>query len=318
MGDESAGKGIDVLLGPVAGPLGRIPQGGRNWEGFSPDPYLTGKAIAETIKGIQDAGVIACAKHLVGNEQERYREVMSSNIDDQTMHEVYLWPFADAVRAGVGSIMCSYNRLDDSYACENSHLLNLLLKNELDFQGFVMSDWGAQHSGVASALAGLDMSMPGEQRFGVGTYSYWGGNLTAAVLNGTVPQWRIDDMAVRIMSAYFKLGRDRVRISPNFSSWTLNDTGFVHQLGEADFRVINQHVDVQADHKRVIREIAVRSTVLFKNVRNALPLNKPSSIAIIGEDAHSSPDGPNSCPDRGCNKGTLAMGWEVEQPAFHI
>jgi beta-glucosidase len=91
MGEEQSGKGVDVLLGPVAGPIGRIPEGGRGWEGFSPDPVLTGIAMSETIKGIQDAGVIACAKHFVGNEQEHYREVMSSNIDDKTMHELYLW-----------------------------------------------------------------------------------------------------------------------------------------------------------------------------------------------------------------------------------
>lgn len=161
MGEEHRGKGVTVQLGPVAGPLGRSPEGGRNWEGFSPDPVLTGIAIAETIQGIQSAGVIACAKHLIGNEQEHFRQVpeaqgygftniteaISSNIDDKTMHELYLWPFADAVRAGVGSVMCSYNQLNNSYACQNSKLLNDLLKNELGFQGFVMSDWQAQHTG---------------------------------------------------------------------------------------------------------------------------------------------------------------------------
>lgn len=106
MGQEHKGKGVTVQLGPVAGPLGRIPEGGRNWEGFSPDPVLTGIAIGETIKGIQDAGVIACAKHYIGNEQEHFRQVaesqtrgfnlnitqaISSNIDDKTMHELYLW-----------------------------------------------------------------------------------------------------------------------------------------------------------------------------------------------------------------------------------
>ena len=106
MGEEHKGKGVTVQLGPVAGPLGRAPEGGRNWEGFSPDPILTGIAIGESIKGIQDAGVIACAKHLIGNEQEHFRQVaeslprgysinitqaLSSNIDDKTMHELYLW-----------------------------------------------------------------------------------------------------------------------------------------------------------------------------------------------------------------------------------
>lgn len=82
-------------------------------------------------------------------------ESLSSNIDDKTLHELYVWPFADAVRAGVGSVMCSYNQLNNSYACQNSKILNNVLKAELGFQGFVMSDWGAQHTGVASAVAGL-------------------------------------------------------------------------------------------------------------------------------------------------------------------
>ena len=81
------------------------------------------------------------------------------------MHELYLWPFADAVRAGVGSIMCSYNQVNNSYACQNSYLQNYLLKGELDFQGFIVSDWAAQLAGVSTALAGLDMTMPGDTKF---------------------------------------------------------------------------------------------------------------------------------------------------------
>jgi beta-glucosidase len=104
MGQEHAGKGIDVQLGPVVGPLGRAPQGGRNWEGFSPDPFLSGIAVAQTVQGIQKAGVIACTKHYIGNEQEHFRQApeaigygyditdsLSSNIDDITLHELYLW-----------------------------------------------------------------------------------------------------------------------------------------------------------------------------------------------------------------------------------
>lgn len=153
--------------------------------GFSPDPVLSGIAVAETIRGIQDAGVIACTKHFILNEQEHFRqageaqgykfnvsESSSSNVDDVTMHELYLWPFADAVRAGTGAIMCSYQQINNSYACQNSHALNYLLKQELGFQGFVVSDWSAQHSGVSSALAGLDMTMPGDTSFVTGL-SYW-------------------------------------------------------------------------------------------------------------------------------------------------
>ncbi|APA08328.1 hypothetical protein SS1G_13255 [Sclerotinia sclerotiorum 1980 UF-70] len=314
MGKEHRGKGIDVQLGPVAGPLGRAPAGGRNWEGFSPDPVLTGIGMMATIEGIQDAGVIACAKHFIMNEQEHFREpgnsnaAYSANLDDKTMHELYLWPFADAVRAGAGAVMCSYNRINQTYGSENSWTLNYLLKNELDFQGFVVSDWWAQHNGIASALGGLDMTMAGDQNLASGN-TYWGTWLTNAVLNGTIPQWRLDDMVVRIMSAYYKVGRDTAKVPVNFNSWNLSTYGYQHPLANEGFTQINEHVNVQDDHASLIREIGAKSTVLLKNTKGALPLRNPKSIAIIGEDAHDNPGGPNACGDRGCNIGTLAMGW---------
>ena len=321
MGEEFSDKGIDVQLGPVAGPLGRSPEGGRNWEGFSPDPSLTGVLMAETVKGIQDAGVIATAKHYITNEQEHFRQVSeavgygynitetsSSNVDDKTMHEMYLWPFADAVRAGVGAVMCSYNQINNSYACQNSHLLNKLLKHELGFQGFVMTDWQAHHSGVESSLAGLDMSMPGDVTFTDGM-SYFGTNLTVGVLNGTVPEWRVDDMAVRIMSAFYKVGRDGQRSPPNFSSWTTDENSYAHFATQEGWKQVNKFVDVQRDHYEVIRKVGEASTVLLKN-KGALPLTgDEGTVGILGEDAGSNPWGVNGCDDRGCDNGTLAMAW---------
>jgi beta-glucosidase len=131
--------------------MGRHPLGGRNWESFGPDPYLAGASIAATVRGVQKQGVQTCSKHFIGNEQETQRaatssngvetNAISSNIDDRTFHELYLWPFADAVKAGTTSVMCSYNRLNQTYACENSELLNKILKEELGFRGYVVSDW---------------------------------------------------------------------------------------------------------------------------------------------------------------------------------
>jgi beta-glucosidase len=115
------------------------------------------------------------------------------------MHEVYLWPFVDGVRAGTGAIMCSYNRINETYACENSKTLNGLLKGELEFQGFVVSDWLAQHSGVESANAGLDMTMPDA--------GFWGPELVTMVQNGSVSEDRVTDMATRyIIVGYAVLG----------------------------------------------------------------------------------------------------------------
>ncbi|KAK4242911.1 putative beta-glucosidase A [Achaetomium macrosporum] len=311
LGAEFRGKGVDVMLGPVAGPLGRVPQGGRNWEGFSPDPYLAGVAMAETIRGIQSRGVVACAKHYILNEQEHYRGSVDVRIDDRTMHELYLWPFADAVRAGVGSVMCSYNRINGTYACENEWTTNYLLKNELGFQGFVMSDWGAQHTTLGSALGGLDMAMPGDG--GPPPYrSWWGGALSEAVLRGDVPQWRLDDMAVRIMAAHFKVhagSNYTSRPDINFSAWTNQTVGYLHPSSNTSLATVNEFVNVQSTHAALIREIGAKSIVLLKNAHSLLPLHKPPSIAVIGSDAQDPPHGPNACPDRGCDSGTTAMGY---------
>jgi beta-glucosidase len=144
---------------------------------------------------------------LIGYEQEENRhpektggfsiEALSSNIDDKTMHELYLWPFADAVHAGTGAVMCSYQRINNSYGCGNSKTQNGLLKTELGFQGFIVSDWGAVYSGVGTALAGLDMVMPTGAPL-------WGKNLTKAIQNGSVPESRINDMATRyVQRLYF-------------------------------------------------------------------------------------------------------------------
>lgn len=163
MGAEFRRKGVNLLLGPVVGPLGRVAEGGRNWEGFTDDPYLAGGLVYETVQGIQSAGVGASTKvshslfgmikipaheyqHYIANEQETNRnpmtneqgewtEAVSSNIDDKTMHELYLWPFQDAVLAGSASVMCSYQRINNSYGCQNSKTLNGLLKTELGFKG---------------------------------------------------------------------------------------------------------------------------------------------------------------------------------------
>jgi len=339
---EARGKGVNVLLGPAMGPIGRTPLGGRVWEGFGADPVLQGIAAAETIKGIQDEGVIATAKHYVGNEQEHYRQSwewgipngISSNIDDRTMHEIYAWPFADSVRAGVASIMCSYNQVNNSYACGNSLLLNGILKDELGFQGFVQSDWLAQRSGVGSALAGLDMSMPGDGLRWMDGKTLWGGELTKAVLNSSVPLERLNDMVTRIVAAWYQLGQDDKtkypHEGPNFSSWTKEKVGFIHHAsGDKAKGVVNHFVDVQGSgkeaHGNLVRTIGAEGTVLLKNEGNLLPLNrngvsqsapKPRAdkelkvrIGIFGEDSDLNKDGINSCQDRACNIGTLAQGW---------
>jgi beta-glucosidase len=152
------------------------------------------------------------------------------------------------------------------------------------------------------------MTMPGDTVFNSGD-SFWGTNLTLAVINGTVPEWRIDDMAMRIMAAYFKVGLTLNEPSINFDSWTLDTYGPLHASIGANVQQVNWHVDVRGDHASLIRNIGARSTVLLKNLNNALPLSKPKFVAVIGEDAGPNLSGPNGCSDRGCDNGTLGMAW---------
>ncbi|KAF8160393.1 beta glucosidase [Mycena galopus ATCC 62051] len=324
MGQEHRGKGVNVALGPMTN-MGRVAAGGRNWEGFGGDPFLSGVSTAMTIEGMQSAGVIATVKHYIGNEQEHFRggsessQIYSSNIDDKTLHEVYLWPFAEAVKAGVGAVMCSYNLINQTQACQNSKLLNGVMKEELGFQGFIMSDWAAMINGVQPALAGLDMNMPGFLGYNIGdqndpdpanaTNSWWGAQLITMINNGSVPESRIDDMVTRTIAAWYQMGQDENYPHVSFSQLTEQ----TYLNGE----LVNEHINVQGDHYKTIRQIGAASTILLKNTNHALPLavKNIKRIGIFGSDAGPRPDGPNNCSTgfheqvKGCDEGTLAMGW---------
>ncbi|KAK6198574.1 glycosyl hydrolase family 3 C-terminal domain-containing protein [Scheffersomyces amazonensis] len=280
---------------------------------------------------MQDEGVVATARHLIGYEQEHFRQVgeweengwdclesaISSNIGDRAMHEIYLWPFADLVRAGVGSVMCSFNKVNNTYACQNSYLINYLLKEELGFQGFVLSDWGAQHSGVYSALAGLDMTMPGEisDEWLTGK-SYWGPLLTRAVYNGTLSQDRLNDMAMRILAPFFSI--DTISLpteedEPNFSSCTFHTYG--QEFAYQHFGPIvqkNWHQDSRSEFSDITAlSVARESIVLLKNDGHNLPIAKIDGVRrifIAGIAAGPDPKGFN-CKDKRCVDGVLTSGW---------
>ncbi|KAI0127350.1 glycosyl hydrolase family 3 N terminal domain-containing protein [Xylariales sp. AK1849] len=279
LGAEYHDKGVNVALGPVAGPAGRIATSGRNWESLSSDPYLAGAGMYQVTTGMQDSGVMACAKHFLLNEQEFRRvpnathilpdgsilaepvgQAMSSNVDDKTLHELYAFPFYDALLAGAASVMCSYQRANNSYSCQNSKLLNGILKTEMGFEGFVVSDWQAQHTGIASANAGLDIVMPDG--------GFWGANLTQAVNNGSVSTDRLDDMVSRVLASFYYVGQDDYPDVGVFS-----DT------------VQHPIVDVRGDHAKIIREIGTAGHVLVKNVNHALPLQSPKFVSVYGYDA---------------------------------
>ncbi|RMY12241.1 hypothetical protein D0868_02677 [Hortaea werneckii] len=274
LGREFKALGANVLLGPVGGPLGRIARGGRNWEGrkigFSNDPYLSGQLIAPTVTGIQES-VIACVKHWLFNEQETNRnpfafgflgyfgnQAVSSNVDDRTTHELYMWPFQDALAAGAGSVMCSYQRANNSYGCQNSKLMNGLLKTELGFQGFVVSDWYAVHTGIAANEAGLDMVMPSSSFLTPES-------LAEAVNNGSISAERLTDQATRILAAWYRFAE-------------LEEPG------------LNQHEETNAqteDVKSTLLQGAIEGHVLVKNTDGALPLDPSSTdtLNLFGYDA---------------------------------
>lgn len=157
-----------------------------------------------------------------------------------------------------------------------------------------------------------DMTMPGDSDSYNSADSFFGTNLTIAVLNGTVPAWRIDDMAMRIMAGFFYVDMDIERDPINFSSWTTDTYGYEHfYTSEGPITQVNYHVDSRGEHGALIRKLGAGSTVLLKNVNNTLPLvaGKDHLTAVFGNDAGPNTAGPNSCSDRGCDNGTLGMAW---------
>ncbi|KAI5837331.1 putative beta-glucosidase L [Morchella snyderi] len=320
MGVENRLKGVNVALAPVAGGLGRAPAAGRNWEAFGSDPYLTGVANAESVKGLQDEGVIACAKHFVGNEQERYRLVienipnldreilasLSSQIDERTLRELYEWPFVDAVEAGAGSVMCSYQRVNNEYSCESTTLIRDHLKSNasggLNFKGFVMTDWFASAIPSLAARAGVDVIMPGDIG-ATGTVAAFLPASDGASTNGT----RLDEMVIRLVASWYKMRQETDWPDVSFSTWSSDDIGVF--LDRGYIGQINSHVQAaQPVHATLIRRIAAEGTTLLKNT-GGLPLPSTAlSIGVFGNDAGPIPE--SSCGTFGaCSAGTLAVGW---------
>nr|XP_019049530.1 avenacinase [Kwoniella bestiolae CBS 10118]OCF28460.1 avenacinase [Kwoniella bestiolae CBS 10118] len=263
IGQEARAKGINVQFGPGVNIL-RSPGAGRAFKYNGADPYLSGQAAAEHVKGVQSQGVMSTMRHYIGNEQETGRRWTSSNIDDRTAHEVYIWPFQDAVHAGVASTMCAYNGVNGSYACSNPTSLGKWLHEELKFQGWVMSDFGAivQGQEVNSANAGTDTVIGAT--FTAYTDDFVQGCefvLASAVANGTVSESRIDDMAHRIVSAWYKLGQDK------------------------EYPKLNTSVNaLSQEHNDLIREIGSKSIVLLKN-DDLLPLSGTQSLYVFGQAA---------------------------------
>ena len=254
IGMEAKSKDADVLLGPTIN-LHRHPLGGRHFECYSEDPILTGELATSYVKGVQSVGVSACLKHFVGNDTEYQRHFVSSNIDERTLRELYLLPFEMGVKAGSLSVMSAYNQLNNTFCSSHDEILNKILKEEWNFPGYVVSDWGAAQDTIGNANGGLDCEMPGPARS-------WGENLIKAVNKGKVKEETVDDKVRRILRIADFTGRlDNPEEKPEKS------------------------IDLEED-RLLIRKTGSEGMVLLKN-QNILPLDrsKIKKLAVIGPNA---------------------------------
>ncbi|KAJ5682768.1 beta-glucosidase D [Penicillium macrosclerotiorum] len=299
VGEEYRAIGYNLVDGALLGPLGRVPEGGRQNEAFSPDPYLSAISSAEGIRGQNSAGVVAGIRHFLLYEQETNRSsamggstsaVYSSNPDDKTLHEVYMWPWADAINAGSMAVMCAMNRVNATHSCENKELLMDKLKTQLGFPGFVYPDESAQFSSYGSANAGLDYSPYAENLWTEST-------LSAGLANGSLTVDRLDDMAVRSVLPYYFVHLDKETLPTVSTDYTA-------------------YRDVRGNHSSLIRKVGGEAISLLKNNNKngrGLPLNKPRSISLYGAHAGPSMAGPNhewsvSGTDSDIYQGHLATG----------
>jgi beta-glucosidase len=259
MGDEARFRGRRMLLGPCVN-INRHPLGGRNFENYGEDPYLSGRIAAEFVRGVQSQGVIATVKHLTANDQETERQTIDVRLSTRALMEIYLPAFKAAIDAGSLSVMTAYNKINGEYASENRFLITDVLKSLWGFRGFVVSDWESTHSTINAANNGLDLEMPTGLNFN--------SKLVDAVEQGSVSRSLIDDKVRRILRAMFAIGID------------LESQSRRERLPAP--------VGPQSqEHKALALKVAQDSLVLLKNEGGVLPLKSKTirSIALIGPNA---------------------------------
>ena len=271
---EFKNKGANVALSPGIG-IARVPTAGRNFEYLcGEDPYLGSSLVKGVIKGIQDMGVIATAKHFINNEIEDDRKRVSANVNKRVRYELYYPPFQSAIEEGVLAVMCSYNRVNDVHACQNNDTLNDL--RMMGFSGWVMSDWLATPATVNSLNAGMDQEMP----IGI---KYSDAALALAIENREVSIEQIDESVYRILSSMYSIG-----LLSSISKTSLQ--------GDPTANVTSD------EHNLLAREIAAKSTILVKNTGSFLPLDATDPdlggidhcIAVFGDENTVSGGGSGS------------------------
>lgn len=261
LGEECVAEDLAVLLGPGIN-MKRSPICGRNFEYYSEDPVVAGELGAAFVNGVQEHGVGTSLKHFAANNQEWRRMSISAEIDERTLREIYLAAFETVVKkAQPWTIMCSYNRINGVYSCENDWLLNKVLRDEWGFEGLVMTDWGAMDERVPSLKAGLDLEMPD-------CHGETDKLIVKAVQSGELEESVLDAAVERILTMVDKYLTARKGIDP---------ASMVHPLPSS----VERGYDVAAHHA-LARTTAEQSAVLLKN-EDILPLQKDKKIAFIGE-----------------------------------
>lgn len=246
LGEECKKHEIDMLLAPGVN-IKRTPLCGRNFEYFAEDPVLAGELCAQYVDGVQSKGIGTSVKHYAANNQEKFRQNLSVDVDERTLREIYLKAFEIVVKkAQPMSVMCSYNKINSIWCSENPYILTKTLKDEWGFKGFTVSDWGAIHNNVRALKAGLDMQMPPDETLV--------DSITAAIKNGDLSLERVDDAVRRVL-------RFLLSVRPRSTDY-----------------------DRDQQHK-IAREVAAAGVVLLKNENNVLPLTaqKYKNVAVVGE-----------------------------------
>jgi len=252
LGTEAAANGVSVLLGPGLN-IVRDPLAGRTFEYFSEDPYVAGKLAAAMVRGIQKNGVVATPKHFAVNSQEYLRMSIDEVVDERTLRELYLEGFRRVVQeAKPGLLMTSYNKVNGTYASENSHLLQDILKNEWSYEGALVTDWGGNHDRVAGLINGTTLDMPSSN-------GLTEKEVCAAVRAGTVDESVVDAQVAALLKIVFQTA-EVIKNAPA--------------------------ADYDAHHKLAV-EAATHSVVLLKNDAGLLPLSKGARVALIGDFAQT-------------------------------
>lgn len=277
LGEEARYRKKDIILGPGVN-IYRTPMNGRNFEYMGEDPYLAAMMVVPYIHGVQENGVAACVKHYALNNQEEYRGHIDVQVDDRTLHEIYLPAFEAAVkRGGVWSLMGAYNKYNGQHATTNKVLMNDILKGDWKFDGVVVSDWGSAHDTWESAMNGLDMEMgswtnglTSNRDFAYDEY-YLANAFYELLKKGEIAESVVDDKVRRILRLMF-----RTTLAENRPHGRMNNP---------------EHLDVA-------RKVATEGMVLLKNEGNFFPIDpaKKLTIAVIGENATKvlSPGGGSS------------------------